>query len=112
MAPDPVPTGSEIEIQMALVFDEETFSEPLLVKARVVWCTRLAERHQIGATFVGMTGEQRNYLEMFLRYLSEGRRHERLSRDSNGAPLTATTGDAAGDQDHDDEDADEDNPFG
>jgi hypothetical protein len=67
-----IPSGSEVQISMALVFDEETFSEPLDVRARVVWCTPLGQRFQIGTSFIGLTNENRNYLEMFLRYLREG----------------------------------------
>jgi Tfp pilus assembly protein PilZ len=78
----PVPMGTEVMINMALVFDEETFSEPLLLKARVVWCTKIADRHQIGTSFIGMTAEQRHYLEMFLRYLKEGKRQEAAAQDA------------------------------
>jgi hypothetical protein len=69
-----LPLGTELTLNLALVFDEETFSEPLLLRARVVWCTRIADAHQIGTTFVSMTTEQRAYLDMFLRYLTEGKR--------------------------------------
>ncbi len=71
---DALPLGTEVMLNLALVFDEETFSEPLLLRARVVWCTRLADKHQIGTTFVSMTTEQRAYLDMFMRYLTEGKR--------------------------------------
>jgi PilZ domain len=69
-----LPLGTELTLNLALVFDEETFSEPLLLRARVVWCTRIAEKYQIGTTFVAMTAEQRAYLDMFMRYLAEGKR--------------------------------------
>jgi hypothetical protein len=85
-ASEPLPLGSEVDLQMALVFDEDTVSEPLLVRARVVWCTRLADKHQIGASFVALTTEQRNYLEMFLRYLAEGKRQEREREQANQGP--------------------------
>src|SRR5690349_24666915 len=71
--PEALPLGTELTLNLALVFDEETFSEPLLVRARVVWCTRIADKHQIGTTFVAMTNEQRAYLDMFMRYLTEGK---------------------------------------
>ncbi len=70
---EPLALGTELTLNLALVFDEETFSEPLLLRARVVWCTRLGEAHQIGTTFVAMTTDQRAYLDMFLRYLTEGK---------------------------------------
>lgn len=69
---EPLPVGCEVELSMALVFEEEVFSEPLNVRARVVWCTRLGDKLQVGTCFVGLTNEDRDYLEMFLRYLKEG----------------------------------------
>jgi hypothetical protein len=71
---DSLPMGAEVQVVVALVFDEETFSEPLAMRARVVWCTKIGDVHQIGTTFIGMTAEQRHYLEMFLRYLREGQK--------------------------------------
>jgi Tfp pilus assembly protein PilZ len=70
---NPLALGQDVSLNLSLVFDEQTFSEPLLVRARVVWCTGLGEgRWQIGTTFLGLTAENRAYLEMFLRYLKEG----------------------------------------
>ena len=86
--PEALPLGTEVVLNLALVFDEETFSEPLLLRARVVWCTRIADRHQIGTTFVSMTNEQRAYLDMFMRYLTEGKRRaaaEAGSESSDGS---------------------------
>ena len=93
--PEALPLGTELTLNLALVFDEETFSEPLLVRARVVWCTRIADKHQIGTTFVAMTNEQRAYLEMFMRYLAEGKRR-----------AAAEAGEISSDGSNDD------NPFG
>jgi Tfp pilus assembly protein PilZ len=68
-----LPLGTDVHLNMSLVFDEKTFSEPLLVRARIVWCTGLGDdRFQLGTTFVGLTQENRAYLEMFLRYIKEG----------------------------------------
>jgi PilZ domain-containing protein len=72
-APIPIPAGTPVELSLSLVFDEQTFSEPLVVRARVVWCTTLEpKRHQVGTAFIAMTNEQRAYLDLFLRYLKEG----------------------------------------
>jgi hypothetical protein len=68
----PLPAGLKVDVRMSLVFDEDTFSEPLVLPARVVWCTPLEDVFQLGATFLPMSGEQRTYLAMFLRYLKEG----------------------------------------
>ena len=62
-----------VDMSLSLIFDEETFSEPLEVPARVVWCTSLARnRHQVGLSFMGLNADQKRYLEMFLRYLEQG----------------------------------------
>jgi hypothetical protein len=80
-SPTPIPLGAEVTMSIALVFDEQTFSEPLALRARVVWCTQIGGMHQIGTSFIGLTAEGRHYLEMFLRYLKEGQRRE---ADANG----------------------------
>lgn len=68
----PIDPGTEVELAISLVFDEETFSEPLSLPARVVWCTPLGERdHQLGTAFSRLSSEQAEFLAMFLRYLSD-----------------------------------------
>ena len=67
-----IPVGRSVVVAIALVFDEEAMSEPLPLRGRVVWCTELGkDRYQIGATFVSPTREERQYVELFLRYLKE-----------------------------------------
>lgn len=68
----PIPPGLKVDVRMSLVFDEDTFSEPLVLPARVVWCTPLGDGFQLGTSFLPMSNEQRTYLAMFLRYLKEG----------------------------------------
>lgn len=68
----PVPPGLRVDVRMSLVFDEDTFSEPLVIPARIVWCTPVKDKFQLGAAFMPMSGEQVSYLAMFLRYLQEG----------------------------------------
>jgi hypothetical protein len=68
----PVSPGELVTVRMALVFDEDTFSEPLDLPARVVWCTQLSNVYQLGTAFLPLSTDQRTYLEMFLRYLEEG----------------------------------------
>jgi hypothetical protein len=68
----PLPVGIDVMITISLVFEEQAMSEPLPIRGRVVWCTPIDEgRYQIGATFVGLTGDQRIYIELFLRYLKD-----------------------------------------
>ena len=68
----PLVSGEVVTVTMALVFDKDTFSEPLALPARVVWCTQLGEIYQLGTAFLSLNSDQRSYLEMFLRYLEEG----------------------------------------
>lgn len=77
--------GEVVTVRMALVFDEDTFSEPLDLPVRVVWCTQLAEVYQLGVAFLALSSDQRTYLEMFLRYLEEGamRHRDSSSPESN-----------------------------
>lgn len=70
-----VASGSEVEVALSLVFDEATFSEPLALPARVVWCTQLGENdYQLGMAFRSLSAEETEYVGMFLRYLREGDR--------------------------------------
>ena len=71
--PEALPFGSDVILTLSLVFDENTMSEPLKICARVVWCTQLDEkRFQLGTSFASITNQSRGYLNMFLRYLSQG----------------------------------------
>lgn len=64
--------GAAVEVHISLVFSEDSFSEPLLLSARVVWATALGPaRHQLGAQFARLDDHQRSYLDMFLRYLAD-----------------------------------------
>ncbi len=81
----PIAPGTEVELAISLVFDEATFSEPLTLPARVVWCTPLGDDdHQLGTAFARMSPAQSEYLGMFLRYLHEANR-TRARNDSAAA---------------------------
>ena len=72
VAEQPLRVGEDVTVTIALVFDEQAMSEPLPLRGRVVWCTPLDDsRYQVGVTFVGLTGDQRLYVELFLRYLKD-----------------------------------------
>ena len=63
-------SGSEwVVIELVLAFGENTFSEPLRLDARVVWCTPIGSSFQVGAMFNTLSEENTDFLEMFLRYL-------------------------------------------
>jgi PilZ domain len=68
-----VAPGRTVDVELALVFAEGNASEPLILPARVVWCTDLGDGHQVGVSFQVLTAGQREYLELFLRYLDDGR---------------------------------------
>lgn len=67
-----VEPGTRVDLAMVLIFDAETFSEPLALAARVVWCTAMGDQHQLGCAFLSVDADTTTYLDMFLRYLEEG----------------------------------------
>jgi len=68
----PMAVGSAFEISLSLVLGENSFSEPLKLAGKVVWCTRTEEGFQIGAAFNPMGSDMREYLQMFLNFLAKG----------------------------------------
>ena len=64
-----ITVGTEIWIDLQLVFDQERQSEPLRLPGRIVWCTSIEQVHQVGVQFLPLEGEATEYLTMFLRYL-------------------------------------------
>jgi c-di-GMP-binding flagellar brake protein YcgR len=72
---DPIAMGAMVDIQIALVFAEGHTSESLTLPARVAWCTALGASHQVGVSFQSLLAGQREYLELFLRFLAEGAQH-------------------------------------
>ena len=72
LAQVPVAAGTIVELRLALAQEGRAFSQPLGVRARIVWSTPVGAEHQLGASFLGVTNEQRSYLDLFLRYLEGG----------------------------------------
>lgn len=68
-----VKVGTDVDLDMQLVFDEETQSEALRLRARVVWCTTVDDTFQVGLSFKPLDSERNEFLTMFLRYLDDGR---------------------------------------
>jgi Tfp pilus assembly protein PilZ len=75
---DEIAVGTELEVFLALIFDNEEHSEALRVPARVAWCTSVDEGHQLGLVFKPMNAELAKYLGMFLRFLDT---EERVKND-------------------------------
>ena len=58
-----------LRIELVLLLGAGSSSEPLPLRARVVWCTAIAGAFQIGAMFDGLSMKEAAFLDMFLRYL-------------------------------------------
>jgi hypothetical protein len=77
---DAIAGGSDVEVSMVLVFDDDLQSEALVLPARVAWCTTVDEEYQIGLAFRALDAKKLEYLKLFLRYLDD-RRTEKRPRD-------------------------------
>lgn len=63
--------AQQVDVLIALVFSAEGVSEPLSLPARVVWCTGLGDRYQVGLSFLPLSKDQTGFLDMFIRFLEE-----------------------------------------
>jgi hypothetical protein len=66
---EPIAAGTDIELDLQLVFDDDRQSEPLRLPARIVWCTAIDDHHQLGVRFLRLADAVAADLTMFLRYL-------------------------------------------
>jgi hypothetical protein len=64
--------GTDVEVELQLVFDHDEKSDALIMPARVVWCTTVDEGFQIGLSFKPLTAEKTRMMALFLRYLDDG----------------------------------------
>ena len=87
----------EIGLELVLTFGEGGLSEPLHLRGRVVWCTAMFGRYQIGVKFLEADREQARNLDMFLGFLDGS---------LNAGELFA------GDEETTDKPSDPDDPFG
>jgi hypothetical protein len=60
-------------VRLALVFSENEFSEQLTLRGNVVWCTPLKDGVQVGVKFETLDEQGRGYLDLFMKFLEEGR---------------------------------------
>lgn len=67
-----IPLGTEVEVDMQLVFEEDEKSDALRLSAHVVWCTTVDEGYQIGLAFRPLTADKTKLINLFLRYLDDG----------------------------------------
>ncbi|HVV85670.1 MAG TPA: PilZ domain-containing protein [Kofleriaceae bacterium] len=68
-----LPRGARVDVRIALRLEAGHTSEPLLLPARVVWSTPLAGARQLGLAFLPLTRDQLADLELFVRFLDDGR---------------------------------------
>jgi hypothetical protein len=59
----------ELLIDLILLIGPSSASEPLPLRARVVWCTPISQAFQVGAMFEKLSKKEQSFLDMFLRYL-------------------------------------------
>jgi hypothetical protein len=83
--PTPLKTGIHFTVELTLVFDENTFSEPLPLAGKVVWCTPVEDGYQIGASFFTLDDTTQEYLKMFLNFLSNAEDEAEHDLEQDGA---------------------------
>jgi hypothetical protein len=76
---DPVAVGTDLDVDLALVFEDDAKSDALRLPARAVWCTSVDDAHQVGLAFRPLSAEASEYLTLFLRYL-DGAKVEKANR--------------------------------
>jgi len=69
---EPISTGTTLEVDVQLVFEDERHSEPLRLPGLAVWCTAVDDGYQVGVRFQMIDSETTENLTMFLRYLGGG----------------------------------------
>ena len=67
-----VAIGTEVEVDMQLVFDDDAKSDALRISSHVVWCTTVDDGYQIGLAFRPLNAEKTKLINLFLRYLDDG----------------------------------------
>jgi hypothetical protein len=68
-----VPIGSRVDVELTLIFDNDSKSEPLAVSGRVAWCTAVEKQYQVGLSFLPMRPEAAKFLDVFLKFLQDGK---------------------------------------
>ncbi len=64
-----LPTGADVDLDMTLVFEDNSQSEALRLPARIVWCTSFEAGYQVGVSFRALDKQRAEYLTLFLKYL-------------------------------------------
>jgi hypothetical protein len=82
-APRALGAGSSCKVKLALVFSENQFSEHLDLVATIAWCTPVKGSFQIGCSFGKLDPQHVGYLDLFIRFLDEGRSQEEEDEDQH-----------------------------
>lgn len=77
---DVLPVGTDCDVSLVLVFDDDMQSEPLRLPCRIAWSTMVDDAHQVGVAFRPIDAKKAEYLALFLRYLDD-RHAEKRPRD-------------------------------
>jgi hypothetical protein len=67
-----VPLGTDVEVDLQLVFEDDEKSDALRIVATVVWCTTVDDGYQLGLAFKPLTADKTKLINLFLSYLDEG----------------------------------------
>ncbi len=64
--------GALVKVALSLILAKNSYSEPLELTGKVLWCTGLSSgMFQIGVSYTGMDHQKIGYLDMFLRLLQK-----------------------------------------
>jgi Tfp pilus assembly protein PilZ len=66
-----ITVGKDVDVEMTLVFEDKSVSEPLRLPARIVWCTPFEGAYQVGVSFRPIDKQKAEYLTLFLKYLGD-----------------------------------------
>lgn len=80
---DPLPVGSDCDVSIALVFEDNVLSQPLRLPARIVWCTELDDAHHVGVAFRPLDATLQDHLAIYLSHLDT----KRTEKQPRGGPL-------------------------
>lgn len=73
---EPITAGSELEVDLQLVFEDDVRSEALRVGARVAWSTPHDDLFQVGISFRPLDQDKSELFQIFLSFLDQQEREK------------------------------------
>jgi c-di-GMP-binding flagellar brake protein YcgR len=64
-----LPIGTEVQVDLQLVFADDKHGELFRLPGRIVWCTRVDDRYQVGVAFRPLDAKQIETVARLLREL-------------------------------------------